>query len=160
MRGLATVLFFLAAVNAAADAEADGGLAVSGDSQDHSVNTLISNHAVADGGSAGDASIAGAGGTGAGAGASSTSSAASSTQIASSVSAGADCHPQCSWKCDSPVCDQICDPVCETPKCATTCGSLPCSKCEVKCAQPQCEVSMCCDGKFDAILVPVLFDAM
>jgi hypothetical protein len=68
-------------------------------------------------------------------------SSASASELTASVSAGADCHPQCSWKCDSPVCDQICDPVCEVPRCTTTCSALPCSKCEVKCAPPQCEVS-------------------
>ena len=54
---------------------------------------------------------------------------------------GTNCHPQCAWKCDTPVCNQVCDPVCEAPKCRTTCSELPCSRCEVKCAQPVCEVS-------------------
>ncbi len=48
-----------------------------------------------------------------------------------------DCHPKCSWTCDSPSCSQICEPVCEKPKCETRCQELECSKCEVKCNAPQ-----------------------
>merc|ERR1719482_1115803 len=65
---------------------------------------------------------------------------------------GDDCHPKCQWKCDSPVCNQVCEPICEPPKCSTRCQELGCSKCQIKCTNPQpvCE-SVCeepiCDWK-------------
>ena len=66
------------------------------------------------------------------------------------------CHPQCSWKCDTPVCNQICDPVCEAPKCSTSCSELPCSRCEVKCSQPVCEVRVSKCERPTSIFVEVL----
>ena len=52
----------------------------------------------------------------------------------------AQCHPQCSWKCDDPHCPAICDPVCEPPKCHTSCAEPKNAICDVKCEKPECEV--------------------
>jgi hypothetical protein len=52
----------------------------------------------------------------------------------------AQCHPQCSWKCDDPHCPAICDPVCEPPKCHTSCAEPKNAICDVKCEKPECEI--------------------
>merc|ERR1719503_343765 len=46
------------------------------------------------------------------------------------------CHPQCTWKCESPVCDEVCEPECEAPQCET--GGCP--ACSTTCSEPVCKL--------------------
>lgn len=50
------------------------------------------------------------------------------------------CHPQCTWKCESPVCDEVCEPECEAPQCETRCQGIDTSGCRMECDEPQCAV--------------------
>lgn len=50
------------------------------------------------------------------------------------------CHPQCTWKCESPVCDEVCEPECEAPSCETRCQGIDTSGCRMECDEPQCAV--------------------
>jgi len=54
--------------------------------------------------------------------------------------ASENCHPQCSWKCDTPSCPSVCAPVCETPSCHTSCTPPLPPVCDVRCAEPRCIV--------------------
>lgn len=59
---------------------------------------------------------------------------------ASSASDQGHCHPQCTWKCESPVCDEVCEPECEAPQCETRCQGIDTSGCRMECDEPQCAV--------------------
>jgi len=50
------------------------------------------------------------------------------------------CHPQCTWRCESPVCDEVCEPECEAPQCETRCQGIDTSGCRMECDEPQCAV--------------------
>lgn len=64
----------------------------------------------------------------------------SSDSLAASASDPGRCHPQCTWKCESPVCDEVCEPECEAPQCETRCQGIDTSGCRMECDEPQCAV--------------------
>lgn len=64
----------------------------------------------------------------------------SSDASAAAASDPGRCHPQCTWKCESPVCDEVCEPECEAPQCETRCQGIETSGCSMECDEPQCAV--------------------
>ena len=59
-----------------------------------------------------------------------------------------ECHPECSWACDSPVCPAVCEPVCEAPVCEICDNSTghicyPQGGCYTRCPSDQCEADSC-----------------
>jgi len=61
--------------------------------------------------------------------------------------AAADCHPVCTWQCDSPTCLAVCRPICAPPACSITNCSLSappgCSSmspvCWINCPSDECQ---------------------
>jgi len=50
------------------------------------------------------------------------------------------CHPKCTWKCQSTSCEEACEPLCAPPKCSTSCSAFSVEKCSQTCDKPSCAV--------------------
>merc|ERR1719506_2675263 len=48
------------------------------------------------------------------------------------------CHPKCTWKCESTSCEEACEPLCAPPKCSTSCSAFSVEKCSQTCDKPSC----------------------
>jgi len=64
----------------------------------------------------------------------------------------AQCHPLCSWQCDSPICRADCRTRCQPPRCQRcynvsgtvgNCEPLEPGQCSVSCPPNQCEAAQC-----------------